>query len=142
MGASKASRLELALLELWWVNGAGVRRENHGQIRSGSSEILLNAMLKIAQRGAIDVELPLKYEHISGSIWLISQRVNMPWPRYTMICWNACHDFESTPTGDDIFPEESQSAAGQGDGKHLPKMQHAQRQGPHVLRALAGSTSV
>jgi hypothetical protein len=35
-------------------------RENDGRIRSGSSEILLNAMLKIAQRGGIDVELPLE----------------------------------------------------------------------------------
>lgn len=35
-------------------------REDHGGVRSGSGEILLNAMLKIAQRRGIDVELPLQ----------------------------------------------------------------------------------
>jgi len=35
-------------------------RENHGWVRTGSGEILLDAMCKIAERGGIDVELPLQ----------------------------------------------------------------------------------
>jgi len=35
-------------------------REDHEGVRSWSGEILLNAMLKIAQRRGIDVELPLQ----------------------------------------------------------------------------------
>ena len=41
-------------------------REDHGRIRSGPGEILLNAVLKIAQRGGIYVELPLEVRaHLS-----------------------------------------------------------------------------
>ena len=41
-------------------------RENHDGIRSGSSEILLDVSLKIAQRRGIDIELPLQVRaHLS-----------------------------------------------------------------------------